>query len=48
MKQQYMRTVLNVTRFTDSDVITTSYEVDKNNAYQGLSDFENKSIREVR
>lgn len=48
MKQQYERTVLNVTRFGDSDVITTSYEADRNNAYQGFTDLDNKPIREVR
>ena len=39
MKEKYEKTVLNVTRFTKSDVIATS-EIDRNNAYRQLGDLE--------
>ena len=47
MKQQYEKTVLNVTRFDDSDVITTSYVVDRNNAYRSLSELNDDGDRMV-
>ena len=45
MKQQYEKSVLQITRFPDDDVITTSYVVDKNNAYRGLEELNKEGTR---
>ena len=42
MKQQYEKTVLTITRFSDEDVITTS---DRNNAYRELSQLNDNGER---
>lgn len=46
MKEKYDRAEFTVTEFDEEDVITTS-EVDRNNAYWDISDFDNGNSKAV-
>ena len=45
MRERYERSVLTITQFSEEDVITTSYVVDRNNAYRGLEDLNKEGTR---
>ena len=42
MKREYERLILAITHFDSEDVITTSIETDRNNAYQDIMEMTSK------
>ena len=47
MKEKYDRAAFTVTEFDEEDVITTSGQIDRNNAYWDISAFDNNNSRAV-